>query len=115
GSSIIAGYSNFGRPTELVRISTGASSQLASRSGTNPAVVSAQEIQLTHTIPDTFTEIKWIVPEIVQFKSRDGVIVPAMIYKPANFVPDRKYPVVVFVHGAGYLQNIYRGVSYYSR
>ena len=113
GSCIVTGYSNFAQPTELVRISTtGSSGTLASNgslAGPSP------DVQLTHSIPEAFKKIDWAVPEIVHFKSRDGKEIPAMIYRPAWFTPDKKYPVVVFVHGAGYLQNVFRGWSYYYR
>jgi dipeptidyl aminopeptidase/acylaminoacyl peptidase len=41
------------------------------------------------------------------------VNVPARIYKPANWKPGGK--AVIFVHGAGYLQNVHRWWSSYSR
>ncbi len=46
----------------------------------------------------------WIDPPIVQVPARDGVMVPARLFKPANYRPGG--PAVVFVHGAGYLQNV---------
>ncbi len=50
---------------------------------------------------------------IVEFTARDGVKVPARLFKPANF--KKGGPAVVFVHGAGYLQNVDRwwSTSYY--
>jgi dipeptidyl aminopeptidase/acylaminoacyl peptidase len=100
GSFIVAMYSDFDKPAEMVEVPTG---------------TTGAELQLTHTVPEEFQRIKWTVPEIVHFKARDGVEVPAMIYKPAHFDSTRKYPVVVFVHGAGYAQNVYRVWSYYYR
>jgi len=73
------------------------------------------EIFLTANVPDEFHSIRWITPDIVHFRARDGVTVPMMIYKPQHFDSTKQYPVVVFVHGAGYLQNVYRGWSYYYR
>ncbi|MBI4535783.1 MAG: S9 family peptidase, partial [Ignavibacteriae bacterium] len=55
------------------------------------------------------------IPEIVHFNSQDATTIPAAIYKPEAIDTTRRYPCVVFVHGAGYLQNIYRGWSYYYR
>jgi dipeptidyl aminopeptidase/acylaminoacyl peptidase len=49
----------------------------------------------------------------VTFKARDGVEVPARLYKPANF--RRGGPAVIFVHGAGYLQNVHKWWSNYFR
>ncbi len=40
------------------------------------------------------------------FTARDGVQVPARLFKPAGF--KKGGPAVVFVHGAGYLQNVDR-------
>ncbi len=99
GAFIIASRSAFAHPDDLVRVST------------SPG----EEIQLTHSVPPEFLRMNWVIPEIVHFKSRDGKSIPAMIYKPKDFSPTKKYPVVVFVHGAGYLQNVYNGWSYYYR
>lgn len=115
GSYIVARYSNFGRPTELVRVPTSPATQLASTAISNHVITGAGEIILTSSSTEEFKAIKWSIPEIVHFKASDGTSVPAMIYKPQNFDPAKKYPVVVFVHGAGYLQNVYRGWSYYYR
>jgi dipeptidyl aminopeptidase/acylaminoacyl peptidase len=116
GTFIIAEYSDFAKPKELVRINTSSGmmmSDVMRQSSLSRRMITQQ--LLTNTVPDEFKKIEWVIPEIVHFKARDGTDVPAMIYKPKNFDPTRKYPVVVFVHGAGYLQNVYRGWSYYYR
>ncbi|HJW30851.1 MAG TPA: prolyl oligopeptidase family serine peptidase, partial [Saprospiraceae bacterium] len=116
GSMLIGGYSNFGNPTELVRISTNVSVETYATNGvTTASPRGTTELLLTSSTPGEFRNIHWTIPEVVQFKSRDGISIPAMIYKPLNFEPTKKYPVVVFVHGAGYLQNVFRGWSYYYR
>jgi dipeptidyl aminopeptidase/acylaminoacyl peptidase len=74
-----------------------------------------KERQLTASVPDEFAKTDWVKPEIVHITSKDKKSIPAMIYKPNDFNPLKKYPVVVFVHGAGYLQNVFRGWSYYYR
>lgn len=114
GSFILSGYSNFAQPTELVRVSTQMNPQ-DQPIATNSVTLRNEEVQLTKTISAEFNSINWVTPEIVHFKSRDGESVPAMIYKPTDFSSAKKYPVVVFVHGAGYLQNIFRGWSNYYR
>ena len=113
GLLIVAQYSDFGKPSELVSIPAGkpASTGDAATDGAG----AAHEVQLTQSVPAEFTSSRWVIPEIVHFKARDGKSIPAMIYKPPDFSPAKKYPVVVFVHGAGYLQNVYRGWSYYYR
>jgi dipeptidyl aminopeptidase/acylaminoacyl peptidase len=60
---------------------------------------------------------KWIAPRIVTYKARDGATVRARLYTPEMVGAKRKGggPAVVFVHGAGYLQNAHRYWSYYYR
>jgi dipeptidyl aminopeptidase/acylaminoacyl peptidase len=60
---------------------------------------------------------KWLEPQLVMFKARDGVDVPARLYTPEMLGSrrDRNAPAVVFVHGAGYLQNAHRYWSTYYR
>lgn len=55
----------------------------------------------------------WRVPELISFTARDGAQVYARIYKPANAKPGM--PAVLFVHGAGYLQNAHKWWSSYFR
>ena len=64
----------------------------------------------TSPAPD-FSTYKWIDAPIVTFTARDGVKVPARLFKPANF--KKGGPGVIFVHGAGYLQNVDRKWSTY--
>ncbi|MFI5078616.1 MAG: prolyl oligopeptidase family serine peptidase, partial [Vicinamibacteria bacterium] len=60
---------------------------------------------------------KWIAPRIVTYKARDGAMVRARLYTPEMVGAKRRSggPAVVFVHGAGYLQNAHRYWSYYYR
>jgi dipeptidyl aminopeptidase/acylaminoacyl peptidase len=39
----------------------------------------------------------------------------AKLYRPATLEPGRKYPLVLFVHGAGYTQNVHERFPYYFR
>jgi dipeptidyl aminopeptidase/acylaminoacyl peptidase len=55
----------------------------------------------------------WRSPRIITFRDRDGLAVYASLYKPSNPAPGR--PGVLFVHGAGYLQDVDRWWSYYFR
>ena len=66
----------------------------------------------TSPIPE-FATYKWIDPPIVNFKARDGATVYGRLYKPANYKGGG--PAVLFVHGAGYLQNVHRWWSQYYR
>lgn len=63
--------------------------------------------QLTDTRKPEFRNREWIQPEYVQVPSKHGAgVVWGKFYGPKNYEPGRKYPVVMFVHGAGYLQNV---------
>ncbi|MDQ3133951.1 MAG: S9 family peptidase [Acidobacteriota bacterium] len=69
--------------------------------------------QVTTSPALEFFTYNWLDPPIVNFKARDGATVYARLYKPANF--RRGSPAVVFVHGAGYLQNVHQWWSSYYR
>jgi len=75
------------------------------------SVNSKQQIT-TSPIPE-FSTYKWTEPPIVNFKARDGAAVYGRLYKPANWKGGG--PAVLFVHGAGYLQNVHRWWSSYYR
>ena len=60
--------------------------------------------KLTSSPAPEFWDYPWQDAPIITFAARDGVAVSARLYKPAN--PRRGGPGVVFVHGAGYLQNV---------
>jgi len=77
----------------------------------NKPGAAAKPITLSTT--EEFRSYPWIEPEVISFKARDGVGVYARIFKPKNPPPQR--PAVIFIHGAGYLQNAHRGWSTYFR
>ncbi|MGB0525954.1 MAG: prolyl oligopeptidase family serine peptidase, partial [Flammeovirgaceae bacterium] len=67
--------------------------------------------QLTTSTRKSFQAYTWKDPEVVRFKAEDGAEVPARLYKPKN--PNGA--AVIFVHGAGYLQNVHKWWSVYYR
>ncbi len=79
--------------------------------------------KLTNSTPANFYQIKWNEPKFVDIPTRDGKTIKAKIYLPADFgkVKDKKskdkpsFPMVIFVHGAGYLQNTINGWNNYYR
>ena len=72
--------------------------------------------QLTDTRTPAFKAREWIQPELVQVPSQHGAgKVWAKYYGPAAPEPGKKYPVVMFVHGAGYLQNVHQRYPAYFR
>ena len=70
---------------------------------------------LTDTRSEAFKSFDWLQPEIVQVPSRHGAgTIWGKYYGPAEIEPGREYPIVLFVHGAGYLQNVHhRWPTYY--
>lgn len=70
-------------------------------------------IQITDSPTDEWKSYNWIAPPIINFKARDGATVHGRLYKPANF--RKGGPAVIFVHGAGYLQNVHNWWSTYYR
>jgi dipeptidyl aminopeptidase/acylaminoacyl peptidase len=97
GSLIADIYSYTNKPHELYVSPLGAA--LTNRVTTSPA-------------PE-FNNYPWLDVPIVNVPARDGMQVPARIYKPENWKAGG--PAVIFVHGAGYLQNVHRAWSNYSR
>ena len=72
--------------------------------------------QLTDTRTPDFRARSWIEPQIVAVPSTHGADpVWAKLYRPATLEPGKKYPIVMFVHGAGYLQNVSRRYPVYFR
>jgi dipeptidyl aminopeptidase/acylaminoacyl peptidase len=67
----------------------------------------------TKAMSDEFRSYAWRDPEIIRFAARDGAQVPARLYKPTRPAPGK--PAILFVHGAGYLQNAHKWWSYYFR
>lgn len=62
---------------------------------------------------EEYKSYPWREPEIFTFKDRDGLDVYAEVYRPEKPAPSR--PGIMFVHGAGYLQDVGRWWSYYFR
>jgi dipeptidyl aminopeptidase/acylaminoacyl peptidase len=71
----------------------------------------AKPIQITESLSAEFKSYAWKDPLVTTFKARDGADVYARVYAPAK--PNGA--AVVFVHGAGYLQNAHRWWSSYFR
>lgn len=69
--------------------------------------------RLTESTTEAFNSYSWREPQIINFTARDGAKVPARLYRPEAARPGG--PAVIFVHGAGYLQNVHRWWSSYYR
>ncbi|RUL75391.1 S9 family peptidase [Dyella choica] len=71
--------------------------------------------ELTSTMKPGFSAHKWIEPKMVQVPSSHGAgVIYAKYYGPADEsdVPASR-PAVLFVHGAGYLQDVKAAATYY--
>ena len=77
-----------------------------------PPEVYVGGVRVTTSPAPEFASYPWLDVPIVHVPARDGKKVPARIYKPATW---NGGPAVIFVHGAGYLQNVHRGWSSYFR
>lgn len=75
--------------------------------------VGAKAEQLTSGQSEEFKAYNWRDPKIVKFTAEDGAQVPARLYSPDP--AKNNGAAVVFVHGAGYLQNVHKWWSSYFR
>ena len=78
-----------------------------------PNQVGAKAKKITDSTTDAFKGYQWREPELVKFTASDGVEVPARLYRGKGGTQGK--PAVIFVHGAGYLQNVHKWWSSYYR
>ena len=77
-----------------------------------PWEVYVGKTQVTTSPSPEFAQYKFIDPPIVTFKASDGADVPTRLFVPPNW---NGGPAVVFVHGAGYAQNVAKEWTGYYR
>jgi dipeptidyl aminopeptidase/acylaminoacyl peptidase len=68
-------------------------------------------VALTDSRSASFKSYNWRTPEYITFKASDGADVYARLYRPA--ADQSNHAAVIFVHGAGYLQNAHKWWSTY--
>jgi dipeptidyl aminopeptidase/acylaminoacyl peptidase len=112
----LKGVENFGLSPDnsklLVRYS---SSYVPPQLATVP-VAGGKANVLTDTRSDAFKARNWIMPQLVQVPSTHGAApIWAKLYRPAQLEAGKQYPVVMFAHGAGYLQNVTERYPVYFR
>lgn len=73
----------------------------------------SEPLQLTKSNTQEFEKYKWKDPEIITFSASDNAEVHARLYTPTSDV--KNGAAVIFVHGAGYLQNAHKWWSSYYR
>jgi dipeptidyl aminopeptidase/acylaminoacyl peptidase len=96
--TIAAVYSYVNRPPELFI-------QAMDGSGT--------PVKVTESPTPEFWSWPWEDPPIVSVPASDGASIPGRLFRPKKAV--KAAPAVIFVHGAGYLQNVHLGWSHYYR
>lgn len=75
--------------------------------------VGAKPQKLTSGQSEEFKSYNWRDPQIVRFPAEDGAQVPARLYLPE--ASKKNGAAIIFVHGAGYLQNVHKWWSTYFR
>lgn len=80
-----------------------------------PLAPQAEARRITVSTTEEWRRGPWIWPEIITFPARDGARVHARIYRPRDLGAEPNGAAVLFVHGAGYLQNVHHGWSSYYR
>lgn len=73
----------------------------------------AKSLKLTNSKSEQFIAYNWRKPSLIQFKGDDSAIVPARLYNPPK--EGSNGAGIIFVHGAGYLQNAHNWWSSYFR
>ncbi|MFN5416442.1 MAG: prolyl oligopeptidase family serine peptidase [Flavobacteriia bacterium] len=75
--------------------------------------INTKKTQLTHSTTAIFDAYTWKIPEVISFEGEDKTNVNARIYTPDQ--TKKNGAAVIFVHGAGYLQNAHNHWSTYFR
>ena len=70
-------------------------------------------VQITNSQTEQFNAYSFRAPEVVQIKAQDGKQIYARLYEPSS--NKKNGAAVLFVHGAGYLQNAHNYWSTYHR
>ncbi|MBF7093476.1 S9 family peptidase [Flavobacterium sp. ALJ2] len=69
--------------------------------------------QISYSTTEEFKKYQWREPEVITFKAQDGTTVYARLYNPKAEKSNKA--AILFVHGAGYLQNAHNYWSNYHR
>jgi dipeptidyl aminopeptidase/acylaminoacyl peptidase len=73
----------------------------------------AKAKKITSSLTNEFKEYSWREPKVISYKAQDETEVYARLYTPNEDV--KNGAAVIFVHGAGYLQNAHKWWSKYFR
>ncbi|QMW04508.1 alpha/beta fold hydrolase [Spirosoma foliorum] len=114
-------YSSSNQPWEMYVADVSPQSTVANKASSSSRSVSSQivgtaPLKLTESQTDNFKSYPWREPTMVTIPARDGQTIYARMYKPTKSdATPATGKAVVFVHGAGYLQNAHKWWSSYFR
>ena len=57
-----------------------------------------KELRKVSDVNPQKSKLLWGTSEVIQFKNADGVPLTASLYKPENFDPHKKYPMMVYIY-----------------
>src|SRR5579862_2228557 len=69
-----------------------------------------QELRRVSDVNPQKAQLLWGTSEVVAFKNVDGVPLTAALYKPENFDPHKRYPMMVYIYEK-LTQNVNRFVN----
>ena len=92
GAMVTSALSSAGEHTALLQSNDGALAEVYALEG-------GQLRKLTAHNDAFLAELKLGAVEDIRFKSKDGADIHGLIVKPPSFVPGRRYPTVLWIHG----------------
>lgn len=114
--SSIKGMDGFAISPDATRVALQQSSSYVPAQLGVIAAAGGESRQLTDTRTAEYKTLEWPALDIVRLPSTHvKEPIYAKLYKPVDFDASKKYPAVLFVHGAGYLQNTEFGYPNYFR
>jgi dipeptidyl aminopeptidase/acylaminoacyl peptidase len=78
-----------------------------------PNIQNTKKIRITDSRTPNFKSYNWTEPKVITFKGSDNTDVYARLYEPT--IDKKNSAAIIFVHGAGYLQNAHNYWSNYYR
>ncbi len=76
----------------------------------------AEPLEVSTTISEKFRSVDWNEPEYITFKNiEDNVDVHAKLFLPPEMDRSKKYPLLIFLHGGGTIQNVVKKWTNYHR
>lgn len=63
----------------------------------SPNIFQTSDFKFFYLVSDIYPEKKynWFTSELINFKTSDGTLTQAILYKPGNFDPAKKYPLII--------------------